>query len=391
MKNKTCLIILFLSVIHFSYSANIEWLKGYIVTNASDTIHGQLAYRDGQGDWKECLFRQSDNAEYKVYSPEQILAYGYDSGLAFISKEVKLFKLHQRLFVQPLLLGVMDLYYLDINKCTEFPNGYSAYIVRNTSDEMMEMPDPSKSDKRNVTKRQNQAKLNYLFSNYPQLQPDIKRIDSDRDQWTALFQKYHAIICTEYVCTYYEEKKVPSRWFLTPYVAGNYTKVGFSNFVAQNSFVPSAGIVATRSLSKFTDRNLFHIGIEFSGMSVSARESSIGAMEFSTLSTTNYYTYENRFVHSKVAPLLEIGLYHGLQFALNNQFKGSYENVDAIKYNKYFCGLLLGTGIAFKVKSNWIPIKLQYRYMFWGAKAMEDNSLERVSGVSLSVGYSFKL
>lgn len=92
-------------------------------------------------------------------------------------------------------------------------------------------------------------------------------------------------------------------------------------------------------------------------------------MEFSTLSTTNYYTYENRFVHSKVAPLLEIGLYHGLQFALKNQFKGSYENVDAIKYNKYFCGLLLGTGIAFKVKSNWIPIKLQYRYMFWGGKS----------------------
>lgn len=390
MKNKTCLIILFLSVIHFSYSANIEWLKGYIVTNASDTIHGQLAYRDGQGDWKECLFRQSGNAEYKTFSPEQILAYGYDSGLAFISKEVKLFKLHQRLFVQPLLLGVMDLYYLDINKCTEFPNGYSAYIVRNTSDEMMEMPDPSKSDKRNVTKRQNQAKLNYLFSNYPQLQPDIKRIDSDRDQWTALFQKYHAIICTEYVCTYYEEKKVPSRWFLTPYVAGNYRKVSFNNFVNHNSFTPCIGIAATKSLSKFTDRNLFHIGLEFSGISVSTRNYN-DIMDFSTLSTTNYYTYENRFIHSKFAPLLEVGLYHGLQFALKNEIDDQSGTIDEVDYKKYYCGLLLGTGMAFKVKNNWIPVKLQYRYLFWGSKEKVNVSLERISGVSLSVGYSFKL
>lgn len=390
MKNKTCLIILFLSVIHFSYSANIEWLKGYVVTNASDTIHGQLAYRDGYGDWKECLFRQSDNAEYKTYSPEQIRAYGYDSGLAFISKEVKLFKIHQRLFVQPLLLGVMDLYYLDISKCTEFPNGYSAYIVRNTSDEMMEMPDPSKSDKRNVTKRQNQAKLNYLFSNYPQLQPDIKRIDSDRDQWTALFQKYHAIICTEYVCTYYEEKKVPSRWFLTPYVAGNYRKVSFNNFVNHNSFTPCIGIAATKSLSKFTDRNLFHIGLEFSGISVSTRNYN-DIMDFSTLSTTNYYTYENRFIHSKFAPLLEVGLYHGLQFALKNEIDDQSGTIDEVDYKKYYCGLLLGTGMAFKVKNNWIPVKLQYRYLFWGSKEKVNVSLERISGVSLSVGYSFKL
>lgn len=47
--------------------------------------------------------------------------------------------------------------------------------------------------------------------------------------------------------------------------------------------------------------------------------------------------------------------------------------------------------MAFKVKKNWIPVKLQYRYMFWGSKAMEDISLERMSSVSLSVGYSFKL
>lgn len=391
MKNKIYLVILFLFSFHYSFSENIEWMKGYIVTNESDTIHGQLAYRDGKGDWKECIFRQSEKENQKVYSPDQISAYGYDSGLMFVSKDVKLFKVKQRLFVQSLLLGIMDLYYLDIEKCTDFPNGYTAYVVRTPSGEMLDFADPSRSDKRTVVRHQNQAKLNYLFSDYPQLQPRIKKMDSDRDQWLALFQEYHDIICNEYTCTFYKEKSVPSRWFLTPYLAGNYHKVNFNNFVGQNSFMPGGGIVVTRSLGKFTDRNLFHIGLEFSGMSISTIEKDLGIMEFSTLSTTNYYTYESRFVHSKVAPLLEIGLYHGLQFALENGFRGQHEDADKVAYKKYYCGLLIGTGMAFKVKKNWIPVKLQYRYMFWGSKAMEDISLERMSSVSLSVGYSFKL
>lgn len=388
MKNRIYLALFFLSFFHYSFSENMEWMKGYIVTNESDTIHGQLAYRDDRGGWKECVFRHSEKETYKVYSPDQISAYGYDSGLMFVSKDVKLFKVQQRLFVQSLLLGRMDLYYLDIEKCTEYPSGYTAYVVRTPSGEMLDFADPSRSDKRTVIRHQNQAKLNYLFSDYPQLQPRIKKMDSSRDKWVALFQEYHDIICNEYTCTYYEEKSVPSRWFLTPYIAGNYHKVNFNNFVGQNSFMPGAGIVATRSLSKFTDKNLFHIGLEFSGMSASSNENK---MDFSTFSAINYYTYENRFVRNKVAPLLELGLYHGLQFALKNEIKAHSGNLDKIDYKKYYCGLLIGTGMAFKVKSNWIPVKLQYRYMFWGSKAKNVVSLERVSGVSLSVGYSFKL
>lgn len=391
MINKACLIPLFMCFIHFSFSANVEWLKGYIVTNESDTIHGQLAYRDGGGDWKECLFRLPDENEYKIYSPEQINAYGYDSGLIFISKEVKLFKVHQRLFVQPLLLGVMDLYYLDIKKCTEFPNGYSAYIIRNTSGEMMEMIDPSKSDKRDIVRRQNKAKLKYLFSGCPQLQEDIKKIDSDRYQWVALFQKYHDIICNESVCTYYEEKKMSSHWFLTPYFMGNYNKVGFNNLVDENSFTPGVGIAVSRSISKFTDRNLFHIGLELSGISISSGKKGTEQIDFSTLSVINYYNYENRFIFEKVAPLLEVGVFHGLQFARENRLESQLDVPNEVDYSDYFYGISFGAGIAFKSKRTWVPVKLQYRYCFWGARSLEGVSLNKINGISLSVGYSFKL
>lgn len=84
---------------------------------------GELGYRDGTGDWKECFYRQQGEVEYKVYSPEQITAYGYESGLLFVSEDIKLFKIKQRVFVQSLLSGIIDLYYLDVKKMYGFSQG----------------------------------------------------------------------------------------------------------------------------------------------------------------------------------------------------------------------------------------------------------------------------
>lgn len=391
MKNRVYFIIVFIFFSCVSYSANVEWMKGYVVTNESDTIYGELGYRDGTGDWKECFYRQQGEVEYKVYSPEQITAYGYESGLLFVSEDIKLFKIKQRVFVQSLLSGIIDLYYLDVKKCTDFPKGYAAYIVKEASGIMMELSDPSKSDNRDIIRRQNKAKLNYLFSDYPQLQESINKIDSDRDQWIALFQKYHDIICNESVCTNYEEKKVASRCFLTPYIIGNYCKVGFNNFVDRNSFAPGIGVAFSRSMSKYTDRNLIHVGLEFSGISISSHEEGSEQMDFSTLSFINYYTYENRFTLDKVAPLLEVGFFHGLQFACKNKLESHYDYANEGDYNKYYYGITLGAGIAIKVRKTWIPVKLQYRYYFWGTKVLEGVSLQKINGVSLSIGYDFKL
>lgn len=63
MKNRVYFIIVFIFFSCVSYSANVEWMKGYVVTNESDTIYGELGYRDGTGDWKECFYRQQGEVE----------------------------------------------------------------------------------------------------------------------------------------------------------------------------------------------------------------------------------------------------------------------------------------------------------------------------------------
>ena len=199
------------------------------------------------------------------------------------------------------------------------------------------------------------------------------------------------ILFNESVCTNYEEKKVASRCFLTPYIIGNYCKVGFNNFVDRNSFAPGIGVAFSRSMSKYTDRNLIHVGLEFSGISISSHEEGSEQMDFSTLSFINYYTYENRFTLDKVAPLLEVGFFHGLQFACKNKLESHYDYANEVDYNKYYYGITLGAGIAIKVRKTWIPVKLQYRYYFWGTKVLEGVSLQKINGVSLSIGYDFKL
>lgn len=82
---------------------------------------------------------------------------------------------------------------------------------------------------------------------------------------------------------------------------------------------------------------------------------------------------------------------NGLQFACKNKLESHYDYANEVDYNKYYYGITLGAGIAIKVRKTWIPVKLQYRYYFWGTKVLEGVSLQKINGVSLSIGYDFKL
>ena len=66
-----------------------------------------------------------------------------------------------------------------------------------------------------------------------------------------------------------------------------------------------------------------------------------------------------------------MGFFHGLQFACKNKLESHYDYANEVDYNKYYYGITLGAGIAIKVRKTWIPVKLQYRYYFWGTKVLE--------------------
>lgn len=399
--------VLFVCVVHAVFAGNIEWQKGYIVQN-SDTLHGELAFRDGNGDWKVCMFRQHANAEMQSFAPDQLSAYGYESGLNYVSKQIELYKIQGSFFVQVLLLGNMSLYYLDIYPCNEYPKGYGAYIIERPGS-MIEMMDPAKSDNRTIVQRQNKTKLKMLFGEYPDLANDIDKVGSNRDNWIGLFQKYHVITCNDYSCLMYQEKKKHKRWLITPYIGASSSRIPVRNFKTFGSWYPEIGGVASYNLSKFSNRYLFNIGLEFSGSKLKEEKALdfsyydeqkkyheiYGDIDLHVMRLTNYFSIEYRMMNKAVQPFVEFGFFHGPQLIRQNSLKtkATLGLKNDFQISSYQVGILGGAGVIVNLKDHQIPIRFQYRWPLnmGGQETTNQLSISAISVISLSVGYTFKI
>ena len=96
-------LLLSLNFVIYASNSNIEWMNGYIITPSNDTIHGILGYRNGNGDWRECLFKNSPQSEIITYIPEEIISYGYEKGLTYVSKEIDIPHFKKYVFIETLL------------------------------------------------------------------------------------------------------------------------------------------------------------------------------------------------------------------------------------------------------------------------------------------------
>lgn len=102
------------------FSQNL--LDGYVITNANDTIFGQIDLRSPAINQEKCVFIPNAEKE-QVYYPGEIKGYRLTKEDRFyISKEVTIDKTHQPLiFVESLVLGDVNLYY--------FENGSNKYFL----------------------------------------------------------------------------------------------------------------------------------------------------------------------------------------------------------------------------------------------------------------------
>ncbi len=362
-------LLLSLNFVIYASNSNIEWMNGYIITHSNDTIHGILGYRNGNGDWRECLFKNSPQSEIITYIPEEIISYGYEKGLTYVSKEIDIPHFKKYVFIETLLTGNINLYYLKIGVCPEYPDGKSSFIAEAPSGKMIELKEDKNLKTENITRQQNRAKLNFLFTEYPELKSQIDNIRIDRKSLIKLFSNFHKIICADFSCVSYKEKNSPRRWWITPQagaVINHYNDLnGWHPGFAIGSFV-------TTNLSKFSDRFVFNIGLE-----LNTSPDYLYWTEFPSskkgwsYTLTNFYTIESRVMNGTARPFFEIGVHHG--YFIAQQYKAK----NAI--NVYNWGIIAGIGMYLHLKKCELPIRIRYCYG------------NKVDMATLTIGYTFKL
>jgi hypothetical protein len=103
-------VFLLISIcIFFRAEAQMDFRKGYIITNSDDTVKGHVDYKN----LTICTFKESlEETDYKTFMPGEIIGFGFNFNRWFISKTIND---QTQVFLECLTLGSISLYaYKDI-------------------------------------------------------------------------------------------------------------------------------------------------------------------------------------------------------------------------------------------------------------------------------------
>jgi hypothetical protein len=110
--------------------AQLDFREGYIITNEEDSIPGLLNYSFNKSFSQSCLFKQSRTGKKVEYTPDQVSAYGFIGDKKFVSRIIKLKTKKQKVFMEQLVSGNMNL----LRHAQQF------YVERN--DSLVKLPGP---------------------------------------------------------------------------------------------------------------------------------------------------------------------------------------------------------------------------------------------------------
>ncbi len=92
--------------------AQSSFSPGFIIRTTGDTVHGYIEQKNYPASFRKCHFKYASNAETEQYGPEDLKAYHFDNGKMFVSKNVVLNGDSTQMFLECLLDGIADIYFL---------------------------------------------------------------------------------------------------------------------------------------------------------------------------------------------------------------------------------------------------------------------------------------
>lgn len=183
-----------------------KFRPGFVISNQGDTIHGYLRYKASKSTWKSCSFKKTTGAESIEYSPSMILAYGFDEGKFYISKNILLSGEQKQVFLEFLIKGKASVYAL------AYDESYR-YFAETGEDGFIELSEPETvvhTDSGSFrVKPKYKGKLRYMMDSYPQLMTNIEKTDLQSKSLIKLAKDYHDLACPGEKCIIFESKFKP--------------------------------------------------------------------------------------------------------------------------------------------------------------------------------------
>jgi len=223
-------IIGFLLLMSFSLSVNAQYdfREGSIVLNSNDTISGLIDYSTPQINAQFCNFQLKKEGEITKYSPTELSAYFFKDSKVYASKSVTIDNVEGRYFLEYLIDGIVDIYYL---KNGQFPY----YFIENV-DGLYELNIENRTIRKDgasyeIVDERYKKVLAALMQGSKEISKDIENTKLNHISLIKLTEKYHNSVCEDEKCIIYSKPEMQlndANWRLrfgvsVGYVASNST------------------------------------------------------------------------------------------------------------------------------------------------------------------------
>jgi hypothetical protein len=177
MKNAPLILLSISTLFMCNYvNAQNDYRSGYIITLMNDTIYGIINLKSNNQNSKSCEFKNSPEANVRLFSPDDILAYRIEESKYYVSKNIQTDSILKKVFLEFLIDGIVDLYYYKESQNETFflEKDNILYQLNNDKKEIY------KKDILYVTNsKQYIGVLNYAFQDSPEVSKQIKGTDFD--------------------------------------------------------------------------------------------------------------------------------------------------------------------------------------------------------------------
>lgn len=205
MKQLFCGILFLVISIHLS--AQRDFRPGFVILNNGDTVHGFLHYK-ATGTSTLCTFRKGQTGAQTDFTPYELNAFRYADGKFFVSRLVESESGPKRVFLEFLLKGKLNIYYMR--------DGADHYFIEKEDGRLIELTEQERiqigsGGVETVKPSQFEGKLRSVMADCPAIYPEISRTGPNHSSLIRLGKDYHEMVCNTEQCIVFERQKKPFR------------------------------------------------------------------------------------------------------------------------------------------------------------------------------------
>jgi len=392
------LSILFCLISIVTINAQSNYKKGFLVTNDNDTLIGLIDFRTDTENSLKCDFKINELDSTKTFYPGDIASFWFlDQGKRYESKNVILNNKPQVFFLEYLVQGIINLYYLGQD------NGY--YFFEKEDGSMVSMTKKPDEIIQSTIKEDNvyKGKLGYVFKDYFPLAQQTVNATFDRKSMIEFTEKYHEKMCesgesciifendykkkyTEYTFTLFSGFEYNSLNLRAEYFSNLYSKspvIGAEVEFSDPRFSSALGLVLSFNLSKISGACDYGVENKY-----------YYRYDYSALKSTYNLGVKYKLVNSPFQPYFEVDFSQRFMMQMESSFRkdqfyysgkvtSSYRENEILP-ETYIYGLTGGVGFDIPIKEkNYIAVKLMYE------RDIKYESLNKYTNYQLRIGYKF--